>query len=247
MKATLFALITAVLAVTACNKADNTEAARRAETFSPSDYSSSSSPSTNRVGVDVDLDKTKNGYKVDADGYRVDDRGMRIDSPNNGKDLGTDIKNGVDSFGKRVGEGIDDIGNRAERVGDRVSNTNVGGDAVAAGHTADNGVKSDMVGDLDLGRTLNAKGDVSDRTQQFKVGDPIVASVDADNLSSAGALTATLKTKSGKVIATDKASFSAGKENAFFRLGNAPAAGDYVLTISGSNGEVESQSFSIHN
>ncbi len=237
MKATLFALVTAVLAVTAgCNKTDNTEAARRAETFSPSDSYSAPAP-TNRVGVDVDLDKTKNGYKVDADGYRIDDRGMRIGAP------------GSNSVSKgyvgNSGGMADDVNNRADRVVDRADAASA--DSVAAGHAADNGVKSDMIGDLDLGRTLNAKGDVADRTQQFKVGDPIVASVDADNVASLGALTATLKTKSGKVIATDKSSFSSGKENAFFRLGNAPAAGDYVLTISGRKGEIESQSFSIHN
>lgn len=244
MKSTLFALITAVLAVTACNKTDNSEAARRAETFSPNDrVGTYSSPSADRVGVDVDVDKTKYGYKVDADGYRVDDRGMRVG--NSIDNAANDVKNGVDSFGKRVGEGIDDMGDRAERVGDRAGNAS--SDSVAAGHAADNGVKSDMIGDLDLGRTLNAKGDVDDRTQQFKVGDPIVASIDADNLAAGASLTATLKTKAGKVIATDKASFSAGKENAFFRLGTAPGAGDYVITISGANGEVESQSFSIHN
>lgn len=240
MKTTILALTAAVLAVTAgCDKNDNDEAARQAETFRANDSTVAHSPSastaphgspssttttgdiaamgsgsnangganTNRVGLDVGVDKNGNTYKVNADGYRVDDRGQRVDS--NTDTLGQDIKAGAQNAGVAV--------------------------------------KSDGVGDLDLGRTLNATGDVADRTQQFKVGDPIVASIDADNLASGGALTATLKTKAGKVITTAKSTMSAGKENASFNLGTAPAAGDYVLTVSGAGGEIESQTFSVRN
>ncbi len=246
MKTTLFALITAVLAVSACNKADNdVEAARQAETFpngsnkpahTTTTMPSASGTDTNRVGVDVDINKTKNGYAVNADGYRVDDRGQHIPSATG--TLGDDVKAGANNAGVKVGNGVDDVAHSAGHAS---------ADAVATGHKADNGLKSDAIGDLDLGRTLNAKGDVADRTQQFTVGDAIVASVDADNLASGTALVATLKTKAGKVIATDKASISKGAENASFRLGTAKAAGDYVLTVSGPAGEIESQTFSVHN
>ncbi len=115
---------------------------------------------------------------------------------------------------------------------------------VKAGHDADNGMKSETgnVGDLDLGRSVNAKGDIADRTQLFNVGDPIFASIDSDHLV-AGTLTATLKCD-GAVISTKMVEHKSGMENASFNMGNAPKAGNYVLTVSSATaGEIESQAF----
>jgi hypothetical protein len=117
-------------------------------------------------------------------------------------------------------------------------------DAVAAGHDVDNGVKSNMLGDLDVGRTLNEKGDIADRTQEFVVGDSVCASVDADHLQ-AGKLTATLKKASGEVVASDSVTITSGQENASFHLGNAPTAGIYTVTVTSDSGQVESQTFSV--
>lgn len=121
--------------------------------------------------------------------------------------------------------------------------------AVASGHNVDDGMKSKtgIVGDLDLGTSINAKGDIADRTQQFNVGNSICASIDADHLK-AGPVTATLKTGDGTVIATDTVEVKDGQENAAFHLGTATNVGSYVITISSPTaGEIESQSFMVFN
>lgn len=144
---------------------------------------------------------------------------------------------------------VKDADEHAESMGDHAKGIGhdakaLGGDAVEAGHGVDNGYQSNhlQVGDLDLGRTLNEKGDIADRTQQFNTGDSIVASIDADNLKP-GMVTATLKSKDGAVIATDTVEVKAGQENASFHLGTAASNGMYWVVISGPNGEIEKQSF----
>lgn len=120
--------------------------------------------------------------------------------------------------------------------------------AVKAGHNADNGMKSKTgaVGDLDVGRSINAKGDIADRTQQFNVGDPVYASIDSDHLV-AGTLTATLKCD-GALVSTQSAELKSGQENVSFNMGAAQKAGSYVLTVSSASaGEIESQSFMVGN
>jgi hypothetical protein len=262
----LFAAV-AALATVGCNRPHNDEAARQAETFPNGAYESpgtSYSPTTgapDRVGVDVDVDRTDDGVRVDADGYRIDDRGQRMGSVPNDvtgerysrsgerdfgvKDSVDDVKKDVNDFGARVGSGLDALGDKIGDIGDDAKR--VGRDTADLGHGLDDGVKpGKYVGDLDLGRTLNAKGDVADRTQQFAVGDHVVASVDADNLDVGITLNALLKDGAGKVIAKDSVVVKQGQENAGFELGSVKAAGDYVLTISGPQGEIESQSFSVH-
>lgn len=115
-----------------------------------------------------------------------------------------------------------------------------------AGSYANNEVR---VTDIDLGRSLDGKGGIGDKTREFKSNDTVYASIDTKGVSAGTRVNAVFKYEDGQVIHSDSVVIAAdGKEKTEFHIsqpGGLPE-GDYEIEITVGD-KVKSQKFKIDN
>lgn len=118
------------------------------------------------------------------------------------------------------------------------------------GATGGNYVNNDVkVTDIDLGKSLDAKGGIADKSREFKPGDTIYASVDTKGESAGTRVNAVFKYEDGQVIHSDSVVIAAdGKEKTEFHISQAGGLpeGDYEVEITVGD-KVKKQSFEIDN